>query len=204
MRAAQYVQRRLQRLPDTPHKIGRGIFAGVFVVFTPFYGLHVVLAALVAWLIRGNILAAILSTFFGNPLTYVPIALVSLQTGYFLMGIEPGHDLDKGLAEKFTAAGRDLWVNLRAYVVGQPRDWENLTLFWDAVFFPYLIGGIAPGIVTGVGFYYAAVPLIERYRKRRKGRLKMRMNALKQAVRRERRPRQKGVVKGNGQHNASE
>lgn len=204
MRAAQYVQHRLQRLPDTPHKIGRGIFAGVFVVFTPFYGLHVVLAALVAWLIRGNILAAILSTFFGNPLTYVPIALVSLQIGYFLMGIEPGHDLDKGLAEQFTAAGRDLWVNLRAYVVGQPRDWENLTLFWDAVFFPYLIGGIAPGIVTGAGFYHAAVPLIERYRKRRKGRLKMRMNALKQAVRRERRSRQKGAVKGSERHNADE
>ena len=33
---------------------------------------------------RGNILAAILATFFGNPLTYVPIGIVSLQTGYWL------------------------------------------------------------------------------------------------------------------------
>jgi hypothetical protein len=39
-RAAWYVAHRLRRLPDPAHRISRGIFAGVFVSFTPFYGLH--------------------------------------------------------------------------------------------------------------------------------------------------------------------
>src|SRR6056297_4272605 len=73
-RAARYVQHRLNRLPDPPERIARGIFAGVLTTFTPFYGLHFVTAAILAWVMRGNILAALLSTFFGNPLTYVPIS----------------------------------------------------------------------------------------------------------------------------------
>ena len=62
-RAARYVQHRLHRLPDPPERIARGIFAGVLTTFTPFYGLHFVTAAILAWVMRGNILASLLSTF---------------------------------------------------------------------------------------------------------------------------------------------
>ena len=68
-RAAEYIALRLRRLPDSPEKIARGIGAGVFTTFTPFYGLHFILAGILAKILRGNIVAAILGTFFGNPLT---------------------------------------------------------------------------------------------------------------------------------------
>ena len=73
-RAAQYVRHRLRRLPDQPQRIARGIWAGVFASFTPFYGLHFLSAFLIAKVMRGNILAAILGTFFGNPITFPIIA----------------------------------------------------------------------------------------------------------------------------------
>ena len=41
-RAVSYVIHRLRRLPDPPHKIARGVAAGVFVCFTPFFGFHFV------------------------------------------------------------------------------------------------------------------------------------------------------------------
>ena len=63
-RAFQYVQHRLRRLPDSPERIGRGIWAGVFTTFTPFYGLHFIFAAMVAFVMRGNILASMMATFF--------------------------------------------------------------------------------------------------------------------------------------------
>ena len=89
-RAVRYIGLRVNRLPDPPHRIARGVFAGVFTTFTPFYGLHFVLAAAIALVLRGNLLAAVLSTFFGNPLTYVPIGVISMKTGYWLLGLE--HD----------------------------------------------------------------------------------------------------------------
>ena len=75
-RAFQYIKVRLKRLPDPPEKVARGIWAGVFTTFTPLYGFHFFIAILIARVFQGNILAALLGTFFGNPLTYIPIGLV--------------------------------------------------------------------------------------------------------------------------------
>ena len=181
-RAAQYVKHRLRRLPDPPHRIARGIFAGVFTTFTPFYGLHFVIAGTLAWIMRGNIIAALLSTFFGNPLTYVPIAVVSLKTGYFLMGMQgarPDPHAHGGLVEKFAKAGQDLWDNLIALFRGSPVDWSDLDIFYHEVFYPYMIGGIIPGLIAATVAYYVSLPLITAYKNRRKGVLKAKLAALK-------------------------
>ena len=73
----------MRSLPDTPERIARGIWAGVF-VHSRLYGMHFVCAALIARVMSGNLLAALLGTFFGNPLTYIPIGVVSLKTGHLL------------------------------------------------------------------------------------------------------------------------
>lgn len=187
-RAASYVGYRLQRLPDTPERIARGIFAGVFASFTPLYGLHFITALLIARLVRGNYLASLLGTFFGNPLTYFPIGLVSLKTGYFLLGSAPDKQVERSLLQTFVAAARDLRDNLAALVTDVDADWSNLIAFYDRVFFPYLIGGILPGLVAGGICYYLSVPLIAAYQKRRRSQLlaknaELRRNAGEEATR---------------------
>ena len=177
-RAARYVQHRLHRLPDPPHRIARGIFAGVLTTFTPFYGFHFVTAILIALAMRGNLIAAILSTFFGNPLTYVPIGVSAMKTGYWLLGIE-GNPEHGGLGHKFVSAGEDLWTNLLALFNGSDVDWTNLVIFYDEVFYPYLIGGIMPGLITATVAYYISLPLVTAYQNRRKGALKARLATLR-------------------------
>ena len=49
---------------------------GEVVVYSPIFD-----AAGLATLMRGNVIAALMATFFGNPLTYVPIGVISLKTG---------------------------------------------------------------------------------------------------------------------------
>lgn len=179
-RAARYVKHRLHRLPGSPEKIARGIFAGVFTTFSPFYGLHFVVAALLATLMRGNVLAALLATFFGNPLTYVPIVMTSMRTGYWLLGMDG--DPEDGAAtigEQFFDAGNAIWHNLKAPFTGAPTDWTDLSVFYDQVFYPFMIGGIAPGIIAGAISYFISVPLIRAYQNRRKGVLKAKLDALK-------------------------
>lgn len=178
-RAAQYVRHRLSRLPDPPERIARGIWAGVFTTFTPFYGLHFIVAGAIAFVMRGNILASLLSTFFGNPLTYVPIGIVSLNMGHWLLGSELQLDVEASLGEKFAGAAQDLFHNLWTYIAGGERDWTGLNLFWHDVFYPYMIGGILPGILTATICYYVSLPLIRAYQHRRRGALKARFEALK-------------------------
>lgn len=181
-RAFLYVRHRLNRLPDPPSKIARGIFAGVFTTFTPFYGMHFVTAAIIAVIVRGNIPAALFGTFFGNPLTYVPIGVVSLQTGHALLGRHTlaEDEISRSLGGKFLDAGEDLKNNFLSIFTDRTPDWHGLSVFYDEVFFPYMIGGIIPGIVTGLAAYYISLPVITAYQHRRKGALKEKWMAMKE------------------------
>lgn len=178
-RAFQYVKHRVRRLPDEPERIARGIWAGVFTTFTPFYGMHFVVAAAIATALRGNILASLMATFFGNPLTYVPIGVISLQTGYWLLGSDLSEEHERSFAGKFVDAGGDLWLNFKAVLTGQPQDWHGLSVFYDEIFFPYLVGGILPGLIAATICYYVSVPVIRAYQHRRKGAIKAKLESLK-------------------------
>lgn len=181
-RALQYVKHRLRRLPDPPHRIARGVFAGIFVTFSPLFGLHFFLAAGLAWVLRGNVLAALLSTFIGNPLTFVPIAAISLQTGYSILGVRDFDDqeLHGSLGSTFVDAARDLKNNVWAIFTDAPADWSHLQIFFEEVFLPYLVGGLVPGAVVGLIGYYLSLPIIEAYQNRRKGVLAAKLIALKE------------------------
>ena len=179
-RAFYYVKHRMKRLPDSPERIARGVWAGVFTSFTPFYGLHFVVAAVLARLMKGNVLAALMGTFFGNPLTYVPIGVAALQTGHFLLGTQVPEGEHRSFGGKFVDAGADLWHNLSAIFTHEQMDWSGIIVFVDRVFYPYLIGGILPGIVCASICYYLMVPLLRAYQKRRRGMLKAKFEALRQ------------------------
>ncbi len=183
-RAAQYVRHRLRRLPDAPNRIARGIWAGVFVSFTPLYGFHFLSAFIIAKVMRGNILAAILGTFFGNPITFPIIAALSLRLGHAMLGTRPvfgrnpNPDDSRGLVEAFSGAMSDLWHNLLIVFTGGTAHWGKLAGFYHDVFLPYLVGGIIPGVIAATICYYVSVPLITAYQQRRKGQLKAKLQEI--------------------------
>lgn len=181
-RAFNYVKLRVHRIPDQPHRIARGIFAGVFVTFSPFFGLHFFLAAGLAKLMRGNIIASLFATFVGNPLTFFFIASGSFYTGNFLLGRMGtiSDEAHRSLGGKFVDAWRDLKNNFFALFTEVKADWHNLYVFYDEVFFPYMVGGLVQGALFGVLSYYISLPVIEAYQNRRKGRLKEKLLALKE------------------------
>lgn len=170
-RALRYIRHRVHRLPDSPEKIARGIFAGVFAAFTPFYGLHFIVAAMLAKLMRGNVFASLFATFVGNPATYLPIGFVAMKTGHLILGTQFDEHSHRSLGGKFLAAGEDLARNLHALFTDAEANWDNLARFFDEVFFPYLVGGILPGVVAGFVAYYLSVPIIRAYQNRRRGKL---------------------------------
>ncbi|PWG18511.1 DUF2062 domain-containing protein [Salibaculum griseiflavum] len=179
-RAAQYVKHRVRRLPDTPEKIGRGVWAGVFVTFTPFFGLHFIISLLIARLMRGNLVAALLATFFGNPLTYIPIAATSLWFGHWLLGQSPAK-ID--LNAEISSAWSDILHNIRAVFTPEAMQWDGLRAFYDTTFFPFMVGSVIPGIVAATIAYYVVVRLIHVYQNRRRKALRQRLGKLKQSQR---------------------
>lgn len=173
-RAFNYVYHRLRRLPDPPHRIARGMAAGVFITFTPLFGAHIPLAALIAWSLRGNVIAGMLGTLFGNPLTFPFIAALCLSTGHWILGANGDMGLH-GVSEAFSRAGGELWWNIRASVSDRVVHWGYLIKFWREVFLPYLLGGMLWGSLAAVGVYALAHPLIDAYQRRRSRLLQARL-----------------------------
>ena len=178
-RAYIYVKHRLRRLPGTPEQIARGIGIGVFTAFSPFYGLHFLVAGLLAVLFRANVLASLLGTFFGNPLTYIPIRAAALGTGYAMLSLRMDSELHIEFGQMFIRALSELWYNFRAMFTVAQADWTYLIEFWHTIFFPWLVGGVPPGIISGVVAYYISVPAIRVYKNRRKGLLATKLAELR-------------------------
>jgi len=78
--------RRLLALDDPPERTALAFSIGVFIAFSPFLGLHTILATSIAFIFRFNKLAIYSGTFINNPLTLVPIIIASYAVGAFILG----------------------------------------------------------------------------------------------------------------------
>lgn len=181
-RAINYIGHRIKRLPDTSHKIALGFACGVFVSFSPLFGLHFIYAGLCAFVVRGNILASLLGTFFGNPLTFPLIAAVCYQVGLWMMGAPDvpvgSEELNQGIWEGLTGIGHSI---LSIFWLAEPR-WGEVAHFFERVFLPYFIGGLVPGLVAAAVTYYLARPVVAAYQKRRRSKMKRRVKAHRSAM----------------------
>ena len=89
--------RRLLAIDDPPERTALAFSIGVFIAFSPFLGLHTILATFLALVFRFNKVAIYTGTFLNNPpLTLVPIIIASYAVGALFMG-RPIRIPDQGL-----------------------------------------------------------------------------------------------------------
>ena len=84
-RSTLYYIKRILRLSATPYAIAAGCAIGAFVSFTPFIGFHIAISVALAWLIRGNLIAAAIGTSVGNPVTFPLIWASTYELGYAVL-----------------------------------------------------------------------------------------------------------------------
>jgi uncharacterized protein (DUF2062 family) len=76
--------------------------------------------------------------------------------------------------EAFRGASSQLWANFTAMFTPATAHWDKLAIFYDTVFWPYMVGGLVPGVITGATAYMLARPAVSAYQKARIKRLKAR------------------------------
>ncbi len=80
---------RLARLRSEPDAIGRGLALGLFIGFTPTFGVQIILAILFAFLLRQNKIATFIGVWVSNPLTAPLIYGLEYSLGRMLLGMPP-------------------------------------------------------------------------------------------------------------------
>jgi uncharacterized protein len=151
-RSTRYVVYRLRRLNDTSHAVALGFAVGVFTAMTPFIGTHMMMAVLLSWIVGGSVVAALLGTFVGNPLTYPAIWYGTYQLGNLILGGKTGEsqiDLSGGI---FQTSLDHLWPIIK----------------------PMSLGCLPLGLGLAVLSYFLVKPMVEAYKHRRRRKLELR------------------------------
>jgi uncharacterized protein len=152
-----YMMHRLARMRASPQALAMGFAAGAFVSFTPLIGLHFVLAAIIAYFLRGNLFASALGTLIGNPVTFPFIWVAAYNVGALLLGIGMKSDVDIQVARSVSLFS-DGPVAFAAML------WRSV----EPVFLPILIGSIPLGIICGIICYSIVHATVTQYKKRHK------------------------------------
>ncbi len=163
-----YIWHRTKRISATPYAIAAGFAAGAFVSFTPFIGFHFILAGILAWILRGSILASALGTAVGNPLTFPFIWWATYNLGGLILGYDLKSEISIDLPHGF-------WMMLFT----QPGTFFHM--FWEAlgpILLPMLVGAIPIGGAVGIGLYFLVYKAVARYQERRRERLDTRRRHL--------------------------
>ena len=154
----RYLRHRISRLPGTPYGIAAGLACGAAISFTPFVGLHFVLAAAVAWLIRASILASAIGTVVGNPWTFPFIWVWIYELGAWL-----------GVGGESKAAGHEDFITLFGAMLKALLRFDVGYLLETAwpIWGPMLVGSIPTAIVVWFAVHLTVKPLIAAYHHRR-------------------------------------
>lgn len=142
-RAVRLHRLRLVRLPSTPHRIALGVGLGMLIGSIPLIPSQMLLAGVVAWLLRASPTAAVIATLYSNPVTFGPLYAIFFAIGSFL---------------------------LPSMHVALPEDAGNLTsllvMGWD-VYLVLCAGGVVFGAAAGVVAYVATHRMVAAYQQRR-------------------------------------
>lgn len=90
--------RSLLTLDSHPGHISMGFAVGVFISFTPFFGLHSILAIAAAFILRINKVTCLTGAWVNTPFTVVPVLMASYQLGEYILGHNPEKIILKDLS----------------------------------------------------------------------------------------------------------
>ena len=169
-RLFSYLFQRIIRLPGTPASIATGFASGVAASFTPFLGFHFIIGGALAMLLRGNVLASAIGTFFGNPWTFILIWLADYEIGLSVIhSLGYGADLRVLSIEEL---GEVMGHVIQFMSFSGKIAWADLAIDFEQVFTPMLIGGIVLGSVAWVVSFLLTLWAVKGWRAHRAKRLK--------------------------------
>jgi uncharacterized protein (DUF2062 family) len=160
--AVGFVKFRILHVDDTPQRIARGIAVGLWVAFTPFLGLHMILALVLAALLRANKALAVLGVWISNPFTLLPIHGSAYLVGRPLVGrfhhasVPPGQIGDL-LGRLFSFGNILTCLHSAAF-------WKEIVKVFGKIGLEVTIGGFVLGTLFAIVGYFVTYRIVTNHR----------------------------------------
>jgi uncharacterized protein (DUF2062 family) len=143
-RVWNYRMRRLARTNASPHRLAMGFAIGAAASFTPFIGLHFVMAIAIAFALRASLVASAIGTAVGNPLTFPLIWVASYNMGAMILGLSPHNSV-------VISTDRHVGFFSDGPLAFSSMLWHSV----EPVIWPMVLGGVPLGVAVGAIAYWA-------------------------------------------------
>ena len=164
-RTKKYISLSIKRMKGSPQALSLGLATGLSISFTPFIGLHALLAIFISWVIGGSMAAALIGTLLGNPWTFPFIWYFTFEIGQFINYGFLSHEEEfsfKNIKKEIST----LLVILKNIIIfaNIPELEEN---FEKLKLIPFMIVGSIPLVfITWILSYFSFLIIFKSYRKK--------------------------------------
>lgn len=172
----RFVKFRILHIDDSPQRMARGIAIGFFVAYLPVLGLHMLLALVIAGLLRANKALAVMAVWICNPFTLAMIYYPCYRLGHMVLPLVrksnqiPPDQIHSLLIQTFSL--NYMLTNLFSF-----EYWKRVGSVFTQIGLETFIGGIILGAIVAKIGYWIAYYFIIGYRSRKE----TRRNAWKRA-----------------------
>lgn len=169
----RFVKFRILHVDDSPQRIARGIAIGFFTAYLPIFGIHMLIALVLAFLLRANKVLALLAVWISNPFTFLLIYYPAYRLGHLILPFfheKPQVELDQIQAllnQTFSLK----YMLTHLFTAGY---WKEAATVFAQIGLETCIGGIILGAVVAKLSYWLAYYFIIGYRTRKRGRKPLR------------------------------
>jgi uncharacterized protein (DUF2062 family) len=164
-RTKKYISLSIKRIKGSPQALSLGLATGIAISFTPFIGLHALLAIFISWVIGGSMAAALIGTLFGNPWTFPFIWYFTFEIGQFInygfLSYEQEFSFKNIKKEISTLLVILKNIIIFANIPELEENFEKLKLI------PFMIVGSIPLVfITWILSYFSFLIIFKSYRKK--------------------------------------
>jgi len=145
----------LLHVNDTPERTARAFALGVFLGFSPFLGLHTIVAIAVAFLFNMNRVAVLLGVYSNLPWIIAPYYAFTTMMGAAILRTTPRPDLQERLGDLFQ-------LSITSGVF-----WHELVHLLRPLLWSYTIGSLIGASLLAAVSYRVALEFVVRRRRHR-------------------------------------
>ncbi len=153
------ILRPLVSMDGTPRAKALSFGVGIFVAFTPTYGLHTLTALLISWIFRLSFPIVLLASWVNNPWTIFPIFISSYMVGRFVFSFCPFLYTPYSLKSLYHQLAQLSW-----------KDWFSQApaiLIHEGL--PYMVGSLILGTAAAFVSYFLVLKILEAKESRKRG-----------------------------------
>lgn len=159
----RFLKFKILHVDDSPPRIARGVMIGLFVAWSPFYGLHILLALALSLLFKANKFVAVLCVWVSNAFTLVPIYYPNYLIGRGILSLFRKERVLSGeqVADFFGTLCNPQTILIDVFT---PTFWRNFVKFFLGIGIELTIGGFIIGLIVSLAAYIVTLKTIRWYR----------------------------------------